>query len=285
MTIPLWMRVLRLYGKQVPINKGKARLAKALFQRLPLPDTPTVAPLFSGNRIELWPWLWADFSAYTVGGPEIYGLDYFRSLIHERSVVLDIGAYIGLYTFAVAALAPQGKVVAFEPDPRSAKRFAAALERTSWKHVELCPQAVGANETATTLTLGAYPPQSSLQGAATPQATEQHRVQQTTLDSYCTRAGLRRVDVIKIDTEGAELNVLRGARETLAAWRPLLLVELHAEQSASFGHTVQDTIAALRAMDYELFQIEAGLVHAKLSPLPTAMPGRSLVVARPLESR
>ena len=279
---PLWMRLLRLYGRNFPIHRGKARLAKLAFRRLPLPDRPFVAAVHSGIKIELWPWLWEDFCTYINGSAELYVLHYFRSLIHEHAVVLDVGAYIGIYALTAGAVATHGQVVAFEPDPRSARRLANALAVNNIKHVHLCQCAAGDRPDTLQLSLGAYPFQSSLQRKATPSIEEQVMVPQVTIDDYCAEMNLSRIDVMKIDTEGAELNVLRGASGIIASARPILIVELHRQQSGHFGYTVEDTLDHIRNLAYTLFQVEPGWLGPRLQPF-SFRPGesRALLIARP----
>jgi hypothetical protein len=72
-----------------------------------------------------------------------------------------------------------------------------------------------------------------------------------TIDDYCREQAINQVDVLKIDVEGAELLVLRGGQQLLAATRPIIILELHPQQSTAFGYTVADTVQFLRHQGYK----------------------------------
>ena len=113
---PLWLRMLRLYGRYFPIIRGKSSISKQVYYKLPKQNKKLIATLYPHINVELWPWLWADFCTYAIGSPEIYHLRYFQSQIKPNSVVFDVGSYIGTYAFAASAIATNGQVHIFEPN-------------------------------------------------------------------------------------------------------------------------------------------------------------------------
>jgi hypothetical protein len=78
------------------------------------------------------------------------------------------------------------------------------------------------------------------------------RVRLRTLDSLASDGPLDRIDVIKIDVEGAEASVISGARDVLAATRPLIVIEINDKALRGQGSDTGRLIAILRELDYEI---------------------------------
>lgn len=176
--------------------------------------------------------------------PEEYAT--FRREVREGDVVLDIGANLGAYTMAFGQwVGASGRVFAFEPAP--AARF--GLER----HVEL--NALGGRVVVRAEAVSAAPGTvrflavgasgSNRISAGNPDG---HDVATTSVDAFCAEHGIRPA-VIKIDVEGAELDVLKGARATIAAaGRGLrLYVEMHPGIWPGLGISKRDIEAELDA--------------------------------------
>lgn len=151
----------------------------------------------------------------------------FRAHVRSGSVVADVGANWGLHTLYLSRLASQGGlVIALEP-------FAPALEELRWhlranecRNVCVLPVALSDRE-GTGLFL---PGESSCTGRLwdlADQAKAGTLVPTRTLDDVIEEAGVSRLDLVKIDVEGAEARVLRGAEKTIARFRPALVIDLH----------------------------------------------------------
>ena len=149
----------------------------------------------------------------------------FRREVRAGEIVLDIGANLGAYTLVFGnSVGPSGRVYAFEPAPDAR----AGLER----HVSLNaledrvvvrPEAVSAAQGTARFTASGASGSNRLSSGR-----EGCEVSTTSIDAFCAPLGLR-PDVIKVDVEGAELDVLKGARATIASGgRGLrLYVEMH----------------------------------------------------------
>lgn len=172
-------------------------------------------------------------------------------VLHRPGILLDIGAHDGLLTLPFARL-PDSRVHAFEPLPAAMARLRAILEAEFGgvpPHVTLHDEALGAGPGEAVLTLPVLDGVRQEQWASIAKTyaehasvtTESHRVRVVTLDSL----GLRDVTAIKLDAEGAEQEVLEGARETLATSRPLLSVEIEERHRAGSTQKVPSLLAAL----------------------------------------
>src|SRR5262249_38007051 len=79
-----------------------------------------------------------------------------------------------------------------------------------------------------------------------------------TLDNWSTEVKVERVDFIKLDVEGAELSVLKGASRLLARTQPVLLVEVAQIRTAAWGYQAVEIVRSLENLGYECFDVLDG---------------------------
>jgi FkbM family methyltransferase len=185
-------------------------------------------------------------------------------LIRRGHTVLDVGAHVGMYTVLFASqVGAGGRVHAFEPLPANLALLADNVAHNGYGAiVQLAAVAVAdtPGERVLHRYVGdRYPGGStmlhSLVGGAdyTPEAT----VAVVTLDQYSDEHGLLAADFIKIDAEGAELRILRGAHALIARSPGIvLLVELHPTELAADGSSVADVVAELEGMGLITYSLE-----------------------------
>ena len=199
---------------------------------------------------------------HMVGAPNNYereDLDLVVDLIGRLNLqrMFDVGANLGIYAFSFSANAKDGQVVAFEPDTVNARLFEKTNARCPRHNIVLERKAVA--ETVGTATFlvdsmsgatGTLCLQDSNffernYGSAPPRTS----VETTTIDEASRR--FFRPDFIKIDVEGAELSVLKGASETLSTSRPIMLIEIGSEKA------LNDVQELLDKADYTLRPVSA----------------------------
>lgn len=163
---------------------------------------------------------------------EMYGeyfeseVDVFRRFLSPGDVALDIGANIGTHTLALARIVgPQGFVFAFEPQRLVFQTLCANIALNALTNVHCVNSAVGA--TAGRVHISDPDPGSpnNFGGAALGMvsvASGGTPIEQVVLDHF---VDVRQLKLVKIDVEGMEAEVLRGARRTLARFAPILYVE------------------------------------------------------------
>jgi FkbM family methyltransferase len=178
----------------------------------------------------------------------------FREAVRPGAVALDIGANAGAYALVLGRwVGPSGHVYAFEPVPASFDGLARHVALNGLvSTVTPVRAAVGDREGPAPLRLAGTPGESRLAGSATADDGATVDVDMTTIDAFCARTGIV-PDFIKIDVEGAELDVLRGARETLRARGPslALFVELHPSIWTTMGLTPERVLAGIRELGLE----------------------------------
>lgn len=180
-----------------------------------------------------------------------------RPLLRPGAVFVDVGANIGYFTLLAASLVGnEGKVIAFEPHPDNRALLERSTQENGFTNIDLYPFAV--DEEARTLQL--YPTESSSLSLvlaecsthAVPEKTQPHAVPTVVLDEFLAR--LERLDVIKIDTDGAEPRVLRGMRGLIEKHHPVIFAEFFPEGYRLISNrSAESVLEELLKLDYELF--------------------------------
>lgn len=176
-------------------------------------------------------------------------------------VIFDIGANVGFYALNWAQeLAPGGSIHVFEPVPTTYERLVRNIALNGLEdHIRANNMGVGDEIAKLTI----YLPEFSGSGAASikdlhPDETSiQVEADVTTLDIYFANAGLDRLDMMKVDVEGAELMVLKGGMNTLGAHKPLLFLELLRKWSKPFGYHPNDVLNLLAGLGYRCYTHES----------------------------
>lgn len=177
-----------------------------------------------GERIRV-PARWCRWypSAYE---PETFA--FLRSRVRPGATVMDVGAHFGLFTVLMARLVgPAGRVVGFEPTPQTRAVLEAMVRLNGIASmVEVRSEAV-CGETGTAVFFDAETPVSYANSLIhTYRSRTGLEVPTVRLDDFVAERGLH-VGCLKIDVEGAELGLLRGARETFLRCRPSAALSLH----------------------------------------------------------
>ncbi len=186
--------------------------------------------------------------------PEVW--DATASSLSEGSVYFDVGAHIGYFTMKAAAqVGKTGRVVAFEPNPETLLLLRDNVKANHFDNVIVEP--IACTDHDQTLTL--YAASIANTGASSlardnatisAEAPRAFTVRGRPIDDVVRELGLTRVDAIKIDVEGAEVGVLRGALNTLKRFHPKVVAEVVARQLASFNTTPEELVAFMRDAGY-----------------------------------
>jgi len=180
---------------------------------------------------------------------------------------LDIGANVGAYALLIGQwVGSGGAVFAFEPAPDAHDGLQRHIHLNALDAIVTPVRAAaGAASSTSRLVVGTTAGESRLVTLATDDAATTVDVPVTTIDDFCAREHLT-PDFIKIDVEGAELDVLRGARETIRRTRGRLslFVEIHPSIWRTSGVTLDDVRAELDAQQLDAVPLA-----------PTGDPGRS----------
>jgi FkbM family methyltransferase len=188
-----------------------------------------------------------------------------RPVLARDGVIFDVGAHAGQMTKLFALMAPEGNVFAFEPGAYALSILRPMLRLKGQGRITVEPIAFGA--APGTLTLSTPIKRSGSLGFGLShlgQGSEganvySHDVAVETIDRYVASRGLTRLDLIKADIEGWEMQLLLGAPETLKRLRPVVFLEVVDSYLARAGDSRSALWAFMRERDYRPHRLEAGL--------------------------
>lgn len=214
-----------------------------------------------GRQPVLLPSSYEDFRHYYQRA-ELQTRRWFVENVQPDWVVFDVGANVGVYAILAGQLVRDGRVFAFEPTST----------------FEMLEQNLAANGVE-----GVTVVRSAISDATGRRRDKIYRIwgadpddadfDFVTLDDFCEAERLQRIDLIKIDVDGFELEVILGARRILERFRPVLIVEInHALRTRDVDPT--DVLRELAALGYQeavvLDRENYLLMPAPISEVPPA---------------
>ncbi len=212
------------------------------------------------------------WNGFAIGFPGRHGLSHAEERFLSRrlpgmrdGMLFDVGANHGAYTRFLRRLAPESRIHAFEPHP---KTFASLQQRAAGPQTTLVNMAV--SDSSGTMQLHDFAEADGSTQASLAQAsvgmfdhdTVSHTVEVTTIDAYMAQAGISAIDLLKIDTEGFDLNVLRGAKGALDRGAIKVIQFEFIPADIAMRVTMRDFFEILH--DYKLFRL---CLNGDLMPL------------------
>jgi len=184
--------------------------------------------------------------------------------IREADICVDVGANVGFYTMGFAKRASRGAVHSFEPVPLNYHVLAVNALANGLSNVIVNNCAVGDKIGEVDFCIAGDSAYSSLVDTGRKAIAEIIKSRIITLDAYLFEHNLPGIDILKVDVEGAELSVLRGAETLLAnpKRRPrLIMLELFEPMLRLFDCTIEDIELLMQSYGYRPFvHLEGKLV-------------------------
>jgi len=207
----------------------------------------------------------------------------YEAIIRPGDCCYDVGANVGDVSLFLARLAgPSGKVIAFEPVLVMYEALRAAIQRDSHLKAPIitypyglaeAKKQTGINVPKGIFGMGSMAPRENWSRVQETHQIDIYDCRFIPLDSLISEKKQIPPDFIKIDVEGAELYVLRGASELLKRYRPLMLIEIFAPWERAFGYGPWEVFTLLMEYGYRfLFACPQGLVAytpSQPSPFPS----------------
>jgi len=204
---------------------------------------------WQGLKINLDLEQFIDAKIFYFGTYEPDTLKTLYEVVRPGMRVIDVGANIGVLSLIFGKIVgPIGDVYAFEPSAWTFCRLIANLELNGmdWCHGERLAVWSKSDKCVQMVLPCGY----RLDHADT--ATNQ-KVDVTTLDDYAKSNGLDRIDFIKTDTDGREAHVIEGAREIIAEFHPIIMLEFAPHQTEACSFTWRAPFDILDSYGYRYF--------------------------------
>ena len=255
---PLVLLALRKITKIFYRFRGFARVAEFVRRAFASYGRPVLVRDFDGD-ISIYCGLnehmgsqifWRGY--YSVGQLKLLG-----RLLKNDSVFVDIGANQGEFTLFAAKRCRGGRVLAFEPVPEAVVKLRRNIELNDFKNIKVYPLGLSDKENTCCVysSAGAFFDGTVHEGLFTTHPTEQRKspvcdIRVVPLDSVEDLREIPKIDVMKIDVEGSELEVLKGASDTIKKFRPVIIVEAAEDNCRSAGYTAADIPGYLKSFSY-----------------------------------
>jgi FkbM family methyltransferase len=190
-----------------------------------------------------------------------FGVDWLADVRHfpegrRVRVAIDVGANVGQTALALGTVFPEADVYSFEPIESTFE----ALRRALAGHPHLCPFQLAVAEAPGELHMTAVPGEGRNRIVSAEGATAVETVKATSVDEFCREHSLHHVDILKIDVEGAEMGVLRGATATLSSCDvPFILLECEFQERPDEPHALFDEVREfLKPSGYRVLAFYSG---------------------------
>lgn len=195
---------------------------------------------------------------------EIY---FLKNIIFKGDCCIDIGAAQGEYTYILSkTVGSKGKVYSFEPVGRAFEKLEELITHYDLKNVSLFNYALGDKNGSAIMLIPLlnnvlHEDVAHLDndmGSATHCIEE--KVMVKTLDNFVLEHNIEKIDFIKCDVEGAELQVLEGGKNTILDFMPIVLCEVEARNLKRFKKEMKDVFLFFSNLNYDSFYLSEDIL-------------------------
>lgn len=269
------LKLVRLYTFNTPIEKGKYRIFLEALKRCRHRPNSLPVKLRDGRKFIINLETGMQDQVYFVGEFEKLLTEITRGLISEGDVCIDVGANFGWYTSLMMLHGGKnGEVHAFEPVPRTFRELTDNYVLAgSPANVHLNNLALGDREDVVQIHTfeGLASGYASLAVKGENAVATSTDCRMITLDSYLDENHVGNVDFVKVDIEGAELGMLKGAERLFnQEVPPIFLMEMAVAQTSNFGYEPNDLIDLIAARgDYDFYaakELDGCIEHIERFP-------------------
>lgn len=252
--------LLRSLTRLFPVERGKFRILTEIYFRYVAPARQTfvLTKLRYGIQMRLDITEFLQAHLYLFGSYELPTVRFIRSVLRSGDTTFDIGAQIGYLTLAMATAPVKSlRVVSFEPESHNIERLRQNVGLNPGVNVTIVEKAASNVNGMLRLYLshdhnsGTH---STIQNGMNV-SSEFVEIPSVTLDTYVSENNISDLRLIKIDVEGGELEVVKGAARVLRELRPIIVMEMSDALQAARGFSTPEFKKLLANDGYHSFTI------------------------------
>ena len=186
-------------------------------------------------------------------------MEAIPEILDNPEVILDIGSNYGHYSAFLSKLYPNSKIYAFEPVERTFNILKKVKEKFSLENVELIKKGLGSQEGDKIIVL---PNHYTITAYIKDFYQEFNKnddieiVKITTLDNFVKEKKISRLDFIKCDVEGFELEIFEGGKKAIKRFKPIIFVEIEERHTKKYDINPQEVIDFLIELDYSCYSVK-----------------------------
>jgi FkbM family methyltransferase len=183
-----------------------------------------------------------------------------KKLLKPGDIIFDIGANIGYFSLYMSKkITDSGKIYAFEPVSTTFKRLQENIILNGYKNIIIEKYALFDKKERREIFLSYAHDRNSL--VADNPLQKKEIVDCITLDEYIIKSNVSKISLLKIDTEGAELFVLKSGLNSIKKFKPNIYFEINNDKIKQFGYNQNDLISYLQNLNYFFYNINKGKLY------------------------
>lgn len=193
-----------------------------------------------------------------LGEYEIAESKFLTQQIRRDDICFDIGANTGYFSFLMARIADRGQIYSFEPANSAYTLLQAGISLNDFNNIDASPLGVANKSGTSKFSLSIDTAFSSLIAVGRRDEDRELVIETIAIDDFIAAKGIVKVDVIKVDVEGAEQLVLEGAKRLLSDInrRPrLIMMELFGENLEPYGTNIDSIISFMGNFSYKPYYL------------------------------
>ena len=187
---------------------------------------------------------------------EADNFNFINAQVKEGMTILDIGSHIGLMAVVFGKkVGNTGKVYAFEPTPSTSRILQETVRINHGNNISVEPYALADQKGKLSFYISNHLADNSnslVNNHRTDRQESKVEVDVNTVDDFVKERNIAKVDFIKVDVEGAEFKLLKGAQQTIRRDQPLIILAIHPDSIKNFGDSTAEIWDLLKNLGYRI---------------------------------